>query len=434
MSSTHIFAIPPGATGPFSRAALRQGPRAFGEPPRKKPTTRFDDDDEDGANEAAAAAGADEGAHLDRQTDEDHAASDIEHSKPAIPDHVDNGGGGEHHPADSNDDDDDDDDRTAHILARAAARLRRVPGPPLYNAPHLRGRAPGATPHGAGAALSARHAGALAALLHTALLRGDFSRARRAWALLLRGAAAGPAGPAGGGAGVDLRGVDNYAIGAEVLLRAAAGEGGRVEKRRAAGEEEGEALDEAGFAAARRYYEALAAEYSDIQHRRRNFFSALFSVWLFQAVERGKRRRRAAAAASARRHKRDRYGRRSDEDGDDEYDDDNSDAMDVDADDDQALRAADDAELLDAREIGERFDAALDAPQHLDNLELLRLRSHVHAWTADLIQRRLDAMDPGNVDEDDERQRLFDDLDKEKSQEQAMLARAKDLQDDGTAR
>jgi hypothetical protein len=99
----------------------------------------------------------------------------------------------------------------------------------------------------------------------------------------------------------------------------------------------------------------------------------------------------------------------------------------------EALRDADDKELLDARDIGERFDAALEAPQHLDNPELLHLRSHVHAWTADLIQRKLDGMDPGNVDEDEMRQRLFDELDEEKKNTQAMLERARDIQQKGEA-
>jgi hypothetical protein len=224
---------------------------------------------------------------------------------------------------------------------------------------------------------------------------------------------------------VDLRDVGSYGIGAEVLLRSSSAEKSRSRPEGEGGDEE--ELSEEGFEAARRFYEALIAEHSGIQHRRRNFYSALFSVWLYQIVARAKRRRRRAASTARR------SGRLFAPDGSSPSDDDrssiDSDAMDVDATDlGDALRAADDAELLDARELGERFDAALEAPQHLDNPELLRLRAHVHAWTVDLIRRKLDGMDPGNVDEDDVRQRLFDDVDDERTREQSMLARAEEME------
>jgi hypothetical protein len=407
MSNTHVFAIPPGATGFNSRAALRRGPRAFGEPLHKKKPAPAQPDD---GTELIIVDDDDADSEDDVRPKQEAPDSDAEDSKLVAL-------AAKLAPSGDEDEQVDEDGRQEHVLARAAARLARIPGPgPLYNAPPLRG---GGGPSGGGAVLSERHASVLSSLMHSALLRGDFARARRAWALLLRGAAAGP------GPGVDLRDVGSYGIGAEVLLRSSSAEKSRSRPEGEGGDEE--ELSEEGFEAARRFYEALIAEHSGIQHRRRNFYSALFSVWLYQIVARAKRRRRRAASTARR------SGRLFAPDGSSPSDDDrssiDSDAMDVDATDlGDALRAADDAELLDARELGERFDAALEAPQHLDNPELLRLRAHVHAWTVDLIRRKLDGMDPGNVDEDDVRQRLFDDVDDERTREQSMLARAEEME------
>ncbi|KAF2403309.1 hypothetical protein EJ06DRAFT_553659 [Trichodelitschia bisporula] len=209
---------------------------------------------------------------------------------------------------------------SSHVLRDAKAEVQSLKPPlhhvdPAYYEPlPYKSTEPGT--------LRERHLAVLTAVLHHTLLRRDYRRAGRAWGMLLRSSRD----------AADVRIQGRWGIGSELLLR----------------------NEDAGFRAARQYYERLVVQFPEAptgtpryRHARAgHFYVAMFSLWIYEVTEAG-------------------------------------------------------TELLEgARSIAARMDEVLVSPPYDRNAELLHLRAMVSLWIHDL----LGDTDGGDIDDvrDDE--------------------------------
>ncbi|KAF2672584.1 hypothetical protein BT63DRAFT_131248 [Microthyrium microscopicum] len=268
---------------------------------------------------------------------------------------------------------------------------------------------------GTGGHAKAQHLAVMTTVLHSALLRGDYERAGRAWALLLR------ASPDG----VDLRAFGRWGIGAEVLLRR--GKTRQKTSGRSGGDEEtvvgdgdvemrddgddeaaeketedvdgGDVIPEANLEAAKQFYEGQIRRHPPKRNTPLNlvpmipnFYPAFFSVWIYQITQRSRlataklarkaaieTRSRAASPASLRSSSLFVSNRRG--------------SIDRDAEEIDGAEAIRERELASARELAERFDTELDNAPYDNSVEMLRLRSMVAQWIADLVDAPVDKID-----------------------------------------
>jgi hypothetical protein len=222
-------------------------------------------------------------------------------------------------------------------------------------------------------------------VLHRALLDGDFARAGRAFALLLR---ANPLGPR------LLRRRDVCGIGAEILLRRPPNDDDDDEEEDDGEEEELKRgsdaepfISDRSFELVKDYLERLVVEHPLRVHGRvdqLNFWPSFFTLWIYQVLERAKHaRKRARAARNVILE--DSMTNSSD---DDENDDDDADDGD---DDEKHIRAQ---ELDDARAIANRFDEIVQTAPCDKHPELLRLRGMLSQWVADLLPESPSESDP----------------------------------------
>lgn len=220
---------------------------------------------------------------------------------------------------------------------------------------------PGAKP-----ALRQTHLGILSTILHHCLLQGDYHRAGRTWGMILRTQIAGKP--------YDLRSNDRWGIGAELLLR----------QNMTPGED---MFTPEGFEQARAYYERLIIQHPNRKHHPNAiddtiFYSAIFSLWIYEVCENSKRARR--------RMEEDHH---DDKSADSVFDDDSRSVSSQDA------RKREDElrneELRQAREIWDRLDQLIRSPPFDKRTDLLQLRGMVALWKADLIMGE-DSLKSGN--------------------------------------
>ncbi|KAE9976848.1 hypothetical protein EG328_002376 [Venturia inaequalis] len=195
--------------------------------------------------------------------------------------------------------------------------------------------------------LREQHVANLTTLMHHMLLKGDFERAGRAWALLLRsGRLAKNIKTNAGYLSMDVTAHNRWGIGAELLLRNTREDTDQ--------QTEDTHLSEEAFRAARDYYERLIVQYP-VHHQRKgpsatNFYAAMFSLWIYEASQRCNF----------------------------------ADAHSSSEDDSERLRAAKERELGDARVIASRLDDVIGAPPLDKNPELLQIRAMVALWLGTL--------------------------------------------------
>lgn len=229
-----------------------------------------------------------------------------------------------------------------------------------------------------------RHADNVTTILHMSMLRGDWSRASRAWSLLVRTEI--------GGKGVDLRPHGRWAIGGEILMRRAQS---RPPKSQSPYEKEGEgrseddedhasgepakqlpdqpAFTDEGFKFARDYYQRFALQYPYTAQASRGIldartvYPALFTAWIYEVQDRSKQARERLT--KKRPHSSD-----------------NGSAKSVDGEDDTTSTTAEicQRELREAIPIAERMDELLLNPPYDSSTELLQLRGMIALWLADL--------------------------------------------------
>lgn len=207
--------------------------------------------------------------------------------------------------------------------------------------------------------LHLQHLSVITAILHRCLAEKDYTRASRAFGLVLRDSI--------GGHAIDIRSEGRWGIGAEILLKAGS------EQDRPLGKEgrDGETAKPAplftreGFERARNYYERLIIQYPFSKPHAASvnaldFYQALFGLWIYIVHEEGKTETNSDSdSVSPQLH-----------------------------------------ELNQAREIAGRMDACMSSIPFSDDLELIRLRGMVALWIADLAESCLrggalasDAMD-----------------------------------------
>jgi hypothetical protein len=172
-----------------------------------------------------------------------------------------------------------------------------------------------------------KHLAIVNTILHLSLLRGDHTRAERAWAMMLRASYDGS----------DFRPMARWGIAAELLMA-------RRDEPEPSDDEESESkpmksISQEAFVSAKSFYERLIIQYpyrrSAIHH---NFYPSFFSVWIYQVVQRAK---------EVDHHR---------------------------------LRELDAATM-----IADRLESILTTPPHDQNPDLLELHGFVHQWMAHLV-------------------------------------------------
>ncbi|KAK0813358.1 hypothetical protein LTR91_004175 [Friedmanniomyces endolithicus] len=250
--------------------------------------------------------------------------------------------------------------------------------------------------------LKRRHADNLTTLLHTCMLRGDWERALRAWGLLLRTEI--------GGRAVDVRQQGRWGIGAELLLRRDA-ELPALPTPLAPDQSVVFSFSDAGFKAARDYYERLILQYPHTPRTQQNvnalvFYPALFNIWIYEVQSCARRRRQEIEDEQAVDIESSEHTIQLNTAG--------------------AKTIADrKQELEEALHIADRMDELLVSPPYDSSAVLLYLRGMVGLWLADLFAGSSNA--PATDDGGSEHSSISNAEEKERDREQALKARGESL-------
>ena len=235
--------------------------------------------------------------------------------------------------------------------------------PPLY--------VPANNPEEKSHSLRRRHLDNLTTVLHRCMLKGEWQRASRAWAILIRMEIA--------GRGIDVRRNGRWGIGAELLMRGGTQQPEKHHWDLPGGDDESRSPDETveaskfydeGFRLAREYYERLILQYPHTTRTQHVFndtviYPALFNIWIYEVQDRSKRARQSL-----------RSRRTSAEDGDNEAES----IASLDSEKDAQLKRIRDEELEAAVPIAQRMDELILSPPYDTNTNLLQLRGMVALW------------------------------------------------------
>ena len=231
--------------------------------------------------------------------------------------------------------------------------------------------------------LRLHHLSVLTTVMYRCLLEGDYTRAGRAWGLLLRTEMRSRA--------VDLRPDGRWGIGAEVLLR----EGLPSEVNQDLDESSDSDMDDVGkptakdrpisgtwfnregFAKAKEYYERLILQYPYDKRwaskvNSLHFYLAMFGLWIYvtqQEREKGWTRIAQGPAEDV--------------------------AWDQEQPSPETAEEIRGRELLEAESIASRMDELVLSPPYLDSPELWHLRGMVALWMADLYLPAVSAFSEG---------------------------------------
>lgn len=223
--------------------------------------------------------------------------------------------------------------------------------------------------------LKSTHLETLSALMHRCLLEGDYNRAERAWAMILRTERAGRS--------MYIRNHARWGIGAELLLRRRSKETTekQINDQRVMNNSDEDhpsflsrSYSEGALESTRDYYERLVVQYpyrKAVPHAidSRVFYPPMFSVWIRSVLEKNKRARGDD----------DRYESLITVPSDDSDEGTFSRCA-------RAFKTETGAEeLIMAREIRERLDELTFSPPFDKCVELLLLRANVGLWISDLI-------------------------------------------------
>ncbi|PGH30222.1 hypothetical protein GX50_07017 [[Emmonsia] crescens] len=237
---------------------------------------------------------------------------------------------------------------------------------------------------GQSSSLRLQHLAVITTILHRCLLEGDYTRAGRAWGLILRDEF--------GGHGMDVRSGGRWGIGAEILLwsdRETAESSSSASPASPGIENDGNSnspprrhwFTRRGFERAKSYYERLVLQFP---YRKAapgalgplDFYPAMFGLWISLVQEESLAAREAVM-----------------DDFDDPAQDDN---MSISSDmprrprsssnrKDDIIAEARRKELAEAQQIAAQMDELLISPPFSDSYELLRLRGMLSLWIADLF-------------------------------------------------
>lgn len=230
--------------------------------------------------------------------------------------------------------------------------------------------------------LRQRHLNVLTTAIHNALLKGDYQRAGKAWAMLLR---SGSSAVRLMDTTMDLCKDGQWEIGAEILL--CRRRLNQHERSRARTQEQQELLQpnpepiltQEGLRATRNFFERLIVQYP-IHPNRSNtqieFYLALFTLWIYEISERAKSERQRLMQSD---------GTTIQPDGFDE-DSGQLDAVDRDELVTLELGQIQTNEVQGARQIANRLDDLLSLPPYDKDPRLLHLRGSIALWMGDLVE------------------------------------------------
>lgn len=224
--------------------------------------------------------------------------------------------------------------------------------------------------------LRQQHLSAVTAILHRYLLEGDFMRAGRAWAMLLRAEH--------NGHSMDLRMHDRWGVGAEIIIQR---ESQMAQKTRDHSVVEiSSSISDLRVKAesmkrAKEYYERVVLQYPYLKAFPNatgplNFSIAMFSLWLYTVKERS-----AIAPMAAGTSDKDII-EETDAEASDEIQ--RSSVSEVEHDHYQKREQVKRDTLQDAREIATRLDGLLVSPPYSDNARFWKLCGETYLWIADL--------------------------------------------------
>ncbi|KIW05798.1 uncharacterized protein PV09_03007 [Verruconis gallopava] len=234
--------------------------------------------------------------------------------------------------------------------------------------------------------LREQHVAVLTTLLHQTLQKGDYKRASRAWALLLRsGYLARDTRNRQGVAGMDLRAHGRWGIGAELLMRIPRPATENAGVTTNAGSDSPCDYSEDGFRLARQYYERLIVQYPLSSGRKgaqaNTFYAAMFSMWIYEVNRRyhaDQNSQRRSSPPSTTNSSR----RRSDSGS-------STPTSQADGESESVL-------LHDVESIAKRMNEVIEVPPYDKDAELLHMRAMVELWIADLANfsgnKRIEAM------------------------------------------
>lgn len=231
--------------------------------------------------------------------------------------------------------------------------------------------------------LRQRHLGVLTTIMHHSLLNGDYRRAGRAWAMLLR---SGPAAVQLGLTTMDLHRDGRWQIAAEILLRREStrtdqfsqGPSSMLNDEELTGQSLKPIFSEANLQTVRDFYNRLIVQFP-IHRSRLNtaveFHLAMYSLWIYQVVD----------GAKSEHERLSRLSEASDvpiENLDSSHHSEPS---------GEELSAAESKEvdleeIRGAKLIATRLEALLSSPPYDRDPQLLHLAGSVALWLADLVE------------------------------------------------
>ncbi|ODH48245.1 hypothetical protein GX48_05644 [Paracoccidioides brasiliensis] len=234
--------------------------------------------------------------------------------------------------------------------------------------------------------LRLQHLAVITTILHKCLLEGDYTRAGRAWGLILRDEF--------GGHAVDVRNGGRWGVGAEILLW---NDKDTVTAQSSGMETKGNSprrrrwFTRKGFECAKSYYERLVLQFPYRKSAPRalgplDFYPAMFGLWISLVQE---------ESQSAREEAPDMM---EDMENFDMFQDEMSISSNIPRKNgrkDDIIANARRKELEEAHRISVRMDELVISPPFSDSYELLRLRGMVSLWIADLF---ISSVSPDNGD------------------------------------
>lgn len=265
--------------------------------------------------------------------------------------------------------------------------------PSLYVAT---GRLPTATAERFSSSMGLRqhHLSAITAILHRCLLDGDYIRAGRAWAMILRAEQ--------NGRSMDLRTHGRWGVGAEILMHRES----QITQKSLDHNivETPSSTCKFGVKAesmenGKEYYERIILQYP---YRKAfpdatgplDFSIAMFSLWIYTVRERG-------SIALMAIHSSDSNTKKINAEANDENVQTSS-ASDMEPDRRRKHEQVKRDTLQSAHEIAKRLDGLLESPPYSDNAKFWKLCGEVFLWIADLLLEATSSSKYGSADSEDD--------------------------------
>jgi hypothetical protein len=258
--------------------------------------------------------------------------------------------------------------------------------------------------------LKRRHLDNVTTILHQCMLKGDWTRAARAWSLLLRTEIA--------GRGIDVRRNGRWGVGAEILMKGAAKQSYHVSREvQDDSDSSRPQFSDEGFRLAREYYERLILQYPHTPYTQHNLnataiYPALFSIWIYEVQDRSKRAKKQLNVADPDSSESSGISIRSDDSTSEKR---------------RELHHIRNREFEGAMPIASRMDELLLSPPYDTSSTLVQLRGMVAMWISDLHAELVQSAENSGDGGSDRSSMEGADTSRHETQSRASLQKAKDI-------